>query len=71
MVPLDDERDVDTLRQISRLLERENQRLLAANLELRAELARLRGEPEMTQVAFTIDAAAPTRAAISPVPAAP
>jgi transposase len=61
MVPLDDERDVDTLRQISQLLTRENQRLVAANLELRAELARLRGEPEIAQLAFTVDSAAPPR----------
>ena len=47
VVPWDDERDVETLRQISHLLTRENQRLLTANLALRAELARLRGEPEV------------------------
>lgn len=70
MVPLDDERDVDTLRQISRLLERENQRLLTANLELRAELARLRGEPEVTQLAFAVGAVAPARPTHAPPPAA-
>lgn len=35
--PLAEERDVDTLRQISLLLERENQRLIAKNLQLTAE----------------------------------
>ena len=73
MVPLDDERDVDTLRQISRLLERENQRLVAANLELRGELARLRGEPEIMQLAFSVDVTAPPRttAPASPAPSRP
>lgn len=68
MVPLDEERDVDTLRQISHLLTRENERLLAANLALRAELARLRGEPEVTQLAFTVDRIVSPPAA-APVPA--
>ena len=45
MVKLTDERDVDTLRQISLLLDRENQRLITKNLQLTAELARLRGVP--------------------------
>jgi transposase len=35
--------DVDTLRQIRLLLDRENQRLIAKNLQLTSELARLRG----------------------------
>ena len=42
MVDLAQERDVDTLRQISLLLERENQRLITKTLQLTAELARLR-----------------------------
>ena len=45
VVPLTEERDVETLRQISLLLERENQRLITKNLQLTAELARLRGLP--------------------------
>lgn len=50
VVPLTEERDVETLRHMSLLLERENQRLIAKNLALTAELARLRrllnsGEP--------------------------
>jgi transposase len=69
MMPLHEERDVDTLRQISVLLERENQRLLAANFELRAELARLRGEPEIEQLTFTVEGAAPpSRSAPPPAP---
>lgn len=72
MAPLDEERDVDTLRQISQLLTRENQRLVATNLELRAELARLRGEPEITQLAFTVGPP-PTsaRATVASPPRAP
>jgi transposase len=47
-----DERDVDTLRQISLLLDRENQRLIAKNLQLTAELAHLRGvtDPEQLEL---------------------
>jgi transposase len=71
VVPLDDERDVETLRQISHLLARENQRLLATNLELRAELARLRGEPEVEQLAFTVDTTRPAAAAVASVPPTP
>jgi transposase len=72
MAPLDDERDVDTLRQISQLLTRENQRLVATNLELRAELARLRGEPEITQLAFTVATPpAATRPPVAPRPPVP
>ena len=54
MVELTDERDVDTLRQISLLLDRENQRLIAKNLQLTAELARLRGvtDPEQLELAL-------------------
>jgi transposase len=52
MVPLTDERDLETLRQISLLLDRENQRLITKNLQLTAELARLRGLPNSEQLAF-------------------
>ena len=55
MVPLSDERDLETLRQISLLLERENQRLITKNLELTAEVARLRGLPAVEQLTFTIE----------------
>ncbi len=41
MVELTHERDVDTLRHISPLLDRQNQRLIAKNLQLSAELVRL------------------------------
>jgi len=54
MVPLTDERDVETLRQISRLLDRENQRLLEKIRELTAELARLRGTPHAEQLALAL-----------------
>ena len=46
MIDLTQERDVDTLRQISLLLERENQRHITKPLQLTAELARLRSVPE-------------------------
>ena len=52
MVELTHERDVDTLRQISLLLDRENQRLIAKNLQLTAELARLRGVTDPEQLAL-------------------
>ncbi len=55
MVQLADERNVETLRQISLLLDRENQRLIATNIELRAELARLRGLPDVEQFTFTVE----------------
>jgi transposase len=54
VVKLSEEHDVDTLRQISLLLDRENQRLIAKNLQLTAELARLRGIPEVQQLTFTV-----------------
>ena len=54
MVKLSEEYDVDTLRQISLLLDRENQRLIAKNLQLTAELARLRGIPDVEQLTFTV-----------------
>ena len=65
MVPLTEERDVETLRQIRLLLERENQRLITKNLALTAELARLRGLPEVTQLTFVVEQTLhQTRAAI-------
>jgi transposase len=54
VVKLADEQDVETLRQISVLLDRENQRLIAQNLQLTAELARLRGIPEVEQLTFSL-----------------
>jgi transposase len=52
MIDLTQERDVETLRQISLLLERENQRLLTKTLQLAAENARLRGLPNPEQLAL-------------------
>jgi transposase len=52
MIDLTQERDVETLRQISLLLERENHRLLTKTLQLTAELARLRGLPNPEQLAL-------------------
>src|SRR5688500_1382345 len=52
MMDLTQERDVDTLRQISLLLERENQRLITKTLELTAENARLRGLADREQLAL-------------------
>jgi transposase len=54
VVKLNEEHDVDTLRRISLLLDRENQRLIAKNLELTTELARLRGLPDVTQLTFSV-----------------
>jgi transposase len=54
VVKLTDEHDIETLRQIGLLLDRENQRLITKNLELTAELARLRGVPDVEQLAFTV-----------------
>jgi transposase len=53
MVELTTEHDLETLRQISLLLDRENQRLITKTLELTAEVARLRGvaDPEQLQLA--------------------
>jgi hypothetical protein len=52
MIDLTQERDVETLRQISLLLERENHRLITKTLELTAENARLRGLPDPEQLAL-------------------
>jgi transposase len=55
VVKLADEQNVETLRQISLLLDRENQRLIAKNLQLTAELARMRGLPHVEQLTFTVE----------------
>jgi transposase len=55
VVPLSEERDLETLRQLSLLLERENQRLITKNVELTAELARLRGLPAVEQLTFAVE----------------
>jgi transposase len=57
MVELTKEHDLETLRQISLLLDRENQRLITKTLELTAEVARLRGisDPEQLQLAVLQD----------------
>jgi transposase len=54
VVKLTEEHDVETLRQISLLLDRENQRLITKNFQLTAELARLRGVSDVEQLAFTV-----------------
>lgn len=54
MVPLAEERDVETLRQISLLLDRENQRLAEKVRQLTAELARLRGLPHTEQLELAL-----------------
>jgi transposase len=53
MVELTKEHDLETLRQMSLLRDRENQRLMTKTLELTAEVARLRGisDPEQLQLA--------------------
>jgi hypothetical protein len=55
MVKLTDEHDLETLRQISLLLDCENQRLVAKTLALTAEVARLRGVPDAEQLTFTVE----------------
>jgi hypothetical protein len=52
MIDLTPEPDVDTLRQVSLLLDREVQRLITKNLQLTTELARLRGVPDPEQLAL-------------------
>jgi transposase len=65
MVQLTDERDLETLRQISLLLDRENQRLITKNLQLTAELARLRGMPDTEQLELaSLQELAQARAAV-------
>lgn len=57
MVELRQEQDLETLRQISLLLDRENQRLITKTLQLTAEVARLQGhaDPEQLQLAVWQD----------------
>jgi transposase len=71
MIDLTQERDVDTLRQISLLLERENQRLIAKTLQLTAENARLRGLPDPEQLALAELRALEQRRAETLTPLAP
>jgi transposase len=54
MVELTKEQDLETLRQISLLLDRENQRLITKTRELTAELARLQGLPNPEQLQLTV-----------------
>lgn len=54
MVELTKEHDLETLRQISLLLDRENQRLITKTLELTAEVARLRGVPNPEQLQLAV-----------------
>lgn len=54
MVELTKEHDLETLRQITLLLDRENQRLITRTLELTAEVARLRGIADPTQLQLAI-----------------
>jgi transposase len=57
MVELSQEHDLETLRQISLLLDRENQLLITKTLQLTAEVARLQGvaNPEQLQLAVLQD----------------
>jgi transposase len=76
MIDLTQERDVDTLRQISLLLERENHRLITKTFHLTAELARLRGVSDPEQLALAeLRALEQRRAAVlaptAPAPASP
>jgi transposase len=70
MIDLTQERDVETLRQISLLLERENQRLIAKTLQLTVENARLRGLPDPEQLALSELRALEQRRAATLTPAA-
>jgi transposase len=54
MVELTKEHDLETLRQISLLLDRENQRLITKTLELTAEVARLRGVSDPAQLQLAV-----------------
>ena len=54
MVELSKERDLETLRQIGLLLDRENQRLITKTLELTAEVARLRGVADPAQLQLAV-----------------
>jgi transposase len=52
MIDLTQERDLETLRQVSLLLDRENRRLITKTLQLTTELARLRGVVDPEQLAL-------------------
>jgi hypothetical protein len=54
MVELTKEHNLETLRQISLLLDRENQRLITKTLELTAEVARLRCVSDPTQLQLAV-----------------
>jgi transposase len=70
MVELAKEQNLETLRQISLLLDREIQRLIVENRQLTAELARVRGLPNPEQLAFTaVQALEQTRETILARPA--
>jgi hypothetical protein len=75
MVDLTQERDVDTLRQVSLLLDREVQRLITKNLQLTTELARLRGVADPERLALAeLRALQQRRAEVltpAPTPSAP
>jgi transposase len=77
MIDLTQERDLETLRQVSLLLDRENQRLITRTLQLTTELARLRGVADPEQLALAeLRALEQTRAqvlqppSVDPTPAA-
>jgi transposase len=73
MIDLTQERDLETLRQVSLLLDRENQRLITKTLQLTAELARLRGvaDPEQLAIAELRALEASRTQAFQRVPEAP
>jgi transposase len=54
VIELTKEQDLETLRQISLLLDRENQRLITKTLELTAEVARLQGLPNAEQLQLAV-----------------
>ena len=54
MVELTKEQDLETLRQISLLLDRENQRLITKTLALTAEVAHLQGLPHAEQLQLAV-----------------
>jgi transposase len=54
VIELTKEQDLETLRQISLLLDRENQRLMTKTLELTAEVARLQGVPNPEQLQLAV-----------------
>ncbi len=54
MVRIKNEHDLETLRQITLLVDNENQRLVNENVRLRVELARLHGVPETEQLELSV-----------------